>query len=97
MEQYGFQESEAVEMMKQVFIGTSAILENDKRSLSDLIDSIATKGGITEACLNILCPEIQPVLEQTMKAGLARIQTGISIPVSSISSISSNPSPRLEA
>jgi pyrroline-5-carboxylate reductase len=74
LQQYGFSKSEAEVMMKQVFIGTSAILENDKRSLSDLIDSIATKAGITEACLNVLRPGVQPVVEQTMKAGLARIQ-----------------------
>lgn len=74
LQQYGFSKSEAELMMKQVFIGTSAILENDKRSLSDLIDSIATKAGITEACLNVLRPGVQPVVEQTMKAGLARIR-----------------------
>jgi pyrroline-5-carboxylate reductase len=72
---YGFSESEAEVMMKQVFIGTSAILENDKRSLPDLIESIATKAGITETCLNVLQPGMQPILEQTMKTGLARIQT----------------------
>lgn len=74
LQQYGFSKSEAEVMMKQVFIGTSAILENDKRSLSDLIDTIATKAGITEACLNVLRPGVQPVVEKTMKAGLARIR-----------------------
>ena len=74
LKQYGFEEQTAAAMMKQVFIGTSAILENDKRSLPDLIGSIATKAGITEACLNILQPGTRPVLEETMKAGLERIQ-----------------------
>lgn len=74
LQQYGLTAPEAENMMKQVFIGTSAILENDKKSLSDLVDSIATKAGITEACLNVLRPGIAPVLENTMQAGLARIQ-----------------------
>lgn len=74
LQQYGFETPEAETMMKQVFMGTSAILENDKRSLPDLVDSVATKAGITEACLNVLRPGMDPVLQQTMKAGLARIQ-----------------------
>ncbi|MEK7654878.1 MAG: pyrroline-5-carboxylate reductase dimerization domain-containing protein [Pseudomonadota bacterium] len=73
LQQYGFTQPEAEAMMKQVFIGTSAILEHDKSSLSDLVGSIATKAGITEACLNVLQPGVQPVLEATMKAGLERI------------------------
>lgn len=74
LESYGFSQPESEAMMKQVFIGTSAMLEHNKQSLSDLIDGIATKAGITEACLNILQPGMQSILEQTMKVGLARIQ-----------------------
>lgn len=74
LQQYGFGASEAEAMMKQVFMGTSAILEHDTSSLPDLVDSIATKAGITEACLNVLRPGMEPVLQQTMQAGLARIQ-----------------------
>jgi pyrroline-5-carboxylate reductase len=73
LQQYNFTQPEAEAMMKQVFIGTSAILENDKKSLSDLVRSIATKAGVTEACLNVLQPGVKSVLEETMKAGLARI------------------------
>ena len=73
LQQYGFTQLEAEAMMKQVFIGTSAILENDKKPLSDLIGGVATKAGITEACLNVLRPGIKPILEQTMMAGLKRI------------------------
>lgn len=73
LQQYGFTQPEAETMMKQVFMGTSAILENDKKSLSELMSAIATKAGITEACLNVLQPGVKPILEATMKAGLERI------------------------
>lgn len=74
LHEYGFAQPESEEMMKQVFMGTSAILENNKKSLSDLVNSIATKAGITEACLHVLQPGVQSILKETMKAGLARIQ-----------------------
>lgn len=72
---YGFSEDVAAALMKQVFIGTGTILEHDKRSLGDLINSVATKAGITEVCLHVLQPEIDPILKRTIKAGLERIQT----------------------
>jgi|GEM_PF-5900748 len=75
LQQYDLEEERAAKMMRQVFIGTSAILENDSQSLPDLIGSIATKAGITEACLNVLQPGFRSVLEETIKAGLSRIRT----------------------
>lgn len=48
----GFSEEESKVIAEDTFLGAAEILKNDNKSASQLISSIASKGGTTQAALN---------------------------------------------
>ena len=53
-EQFGFDSKTAYQIIKQTFLGTAVHYKEQKISPTDLISKVKSKGGTTEAALNIL-------------------------------------------
>lgn len=50
----GFNEKEALELTKQTIFGSAKLLQESQESFKQLIKNVASKGGVTEAALDIL-------------------------------------------
>jgi len=66
----GIREDLAERLVKQTFLGTALLLENV--SFQDLIESVATKGGITEAGVKVIQAEAPVMFDQLFLATQAR-------------------------
>jgi pyrroline-5-carboxylate reductase len=66
----GIGENLAERMVKQTFLGTALLLED--MSFQDLITSVATKGGITEAGVKVIQAEAPVMLDHLFLATQAR-------------------------
>lgn len=49
----GFEESMALQLVKQTMLGSYHLINNAEKNLDDLIKAVASKGGTTEAALKI--------------------------------------------
>ncbi len=63
----GFEESMAAQLVKQTMLGSYHLINNSDKSLDELIQAVASKGGTTEAALKAF--EIGN-LSQTIQAGI---------------------------
>jgi pyrroline-5-carboxylate reductase len=60
-------------IIRETFLGTASLVEiND--DYAHWIDAISSKGGLTEAALNVLRPNLQTVMPNALNAALARIE-----------------------
>lgn len=50
----GFDESTALQFVKQTMLGSYHLINNAELSLDNLIKAVASKGGTTEAALSVL-------------------------------------------
>lgn len=60
----GFTREESEEMLVKTLYGTSKLLKDKNIGFEQLIDSVATKGGITEVGLEVLDEELDEVLNK---------------------------------
>jgi pyrroline-5-carboxylate reductase len=51
--QMGFEESMALQLVKQTMLGSYHLINNAEKNLDDLIKAVASKGGTTEAALRV--------------------------------------------
>jgi pyrroline-5-carboxylate reductase len=51
--QMGFEESMALQLVKQTMLGSYHLINNAEKNLDDLIKAVASKGGTTEAALKV--------------------------------------------
>ena len=76
----GFDETQARTLTKAIFAGTVAISEQDDRSFDDLIRSVASPGGTTEAGLDVMLRDerAEKLIEDTVNAAnkRARVLSG---------------------
>lgn len=69
----GLPEKEALGMVAQTFKGSVALAEKEGfEKLSGLRQSVTSKGGITEAALEVLMPALTPLFENALHANLER-------------------------
>jgi pyrroline-5-carboxylate reductase len=63
----GFDESTALQLVKQTMLGAYHLINNAEQGLDDLIKAVASKGGTTEAALRVFG---QLQLDQAIKEGI---------------------------
>ncbi len=63
----------ARELVQQILLG-SASLVSETRHFTNLINSVTSKGGITEAALKVMIPAFQSVMEEALKEALKRLE-----------------------
>lgn len=61
-------------LVKETMIGTLKILTEGNMNFNEVIDRIATKGGITEAGVKVLYAELPEVLDELIRITKARPQ-----------------------
>jgi len=59
-------------MANQVLLG-SALLTRENPNLEQLRSFVTSKGGVTEAALNILQPQLPNLIEKALNAALNRL------------------------
>lgn len=70
----GFSQSESIDMAIKIFEGTIKYLKNNNLTASELIKSVATKGGVTETILNSLIKnKVNELFEGAMEEGYLKI------------------------
>ena len=63
----------AYELAKQTIIGSADLLDqHHDKTAKDLRDSVASKGGTTEAGLSVLMNDLDELIEKTVKAASER-------------------------
>lgn len=65
--------SNAKEMMDELLIGVSSLAQNDVQ-YKDIIKSVSSKQGVTEAALKAIGSDMHELIEKSFKAALTRIQ-----------------------
>lgn len=71
----GFSQAESIDMTLKIFEGTVSYLQNNNLTPSQLIKSVATKGGVTEAILNELnINNVDKLFTGAMKKGNGKIK-----------------------
>ena len=69
----GINESTARKLIQQVFIGSASLVTNNN-AFGSLINSVASKKGVTEAALKTMTPNIKQVMQEALKAAIARLK-----------------------
>ena len=70
----GFDEKEALELTKQTIFGSAKLLNESKESFKQLSKNVTSKGGVTEAALDILQNKysLTNIIQETIEAGINR-------------------------
>ena len=63
-ESSNFSSEESLKMAKETLIATALLLDEGKLSLNDLIEKVATKGGITEKGLQVMDDELPSTVKK---------------------------------
>ncbi|WP_258011901.1 pyrroline-5-carboxylate reductase family protein [Ehrlichia ruminantium] len=69
----GIREEDAIKLISQTFIGSAKLLETRKNSISNLISSITSRGGITQAALEILNSHLPNIMSLSLKSATERL------------------------
>jgi len=69
----GIEETVARDLIQQTFIG-SAQLTNENHHFQSLVKAVTSKGGTTEAALNVLQPAFSDLMQQAINAALVRVK-----------------------
>ena len=70
--QLGLEKVAATALVQQTLLG-SALMTSSDTNFKNLISTVTSKGGVTEAALSILEPELNKSLKQAIQAALIRI------------------------
>jgi pyrroline-5-carboxylate reductase len=70
---FGFDENLSRSLVKQLFIGSIDLIENNS-NFEELKKSVVSKGGCTESALKILAPAMEKVLSDSLKSALNKIK-----------------------
>lgn len=68
----GFSEAEAKLLVSQTLSGSVALAEQNDWDVATLRRNVTSKAGVTEAALKVLEPALTPLLENALKANIAR-------------------------
>ncbi len=63
----------AHKIVHKTFVG-SALLSGDQQNYEDLISSVTSKKGVTDAAMQVLRPKLTDALEHAIKAALTRLE-----------------------
>ncbi|QGR02094.1 pyrroline-5-carboxylate reductase [Ehrlichia ruminantium] len=69
----GIKEEDAIKLVSQTFIGSAKLLETRKSSINNLISSVTSRGGITQAALEILNSHLPNIISSSLKAAMERL------------------------
>ena len=69
----GIKEEDAIKLISQTFIGSAKLLKTKESSISKLISSITSHGGITQAALQILNSHLPSTMNLSLKAAMERL------------------------
>lgn len=67
----GLKEAQARDLVQQTFLG-SALLSNENKMFEQIVQSVASKGGVTEAALNVLTPVLPSLMSKAIQAAHKR-------------------------
>ncbi|MBS0185099.1 MAG: pyrroline-5-carboxylate reductase [Proteobacteria bacterium] len=70
----GLEESFARELVQKTFLG-SALLTSPPYNFTEMISSVASKGGVTEAALKALTPDFSDLMEKAYEAAATKLKT----------------------
>ncbi|WDM85738.1 NAD(P)-binding domain-containing protein [Ehrlichia sp. JZT12] len=70
----GINEEDAIKLVSQTFIGSAKLLESTQNSISNLISSITSRGGITQAALQVLDSHLPKAVSLCLKAAIERLK-----------------------
>lgn len=74
-EKQGFSQKESVDIALRIFEGTNSYLSKNKLTPSKLIESVATKGGVTEVILSSLNNNgMNKLFEEAMESGYDKLR-----------------------
>ncbi|WP_371397365.1 pyrroline-5-carboxylate reductase [Fretibacter rubidus] len=68
----GLPETIAGDFARQTIVGAGALLDRSSLSASELRQAVTSPGGTTQAALDVLMPELPPIMRETVKAALKR-------------------------
>lgn len=68
----GLPEAIAGDFARQTIIGAGALLSRSSLSASELRQAVTSPGGTTQAALDVLMPELPPLMRETVKAAFKR-------------------------
>ena len=72
----GLNKSFSKEILKETYIGTAKMIENTKKSFTDLKKDVASKGGTTEAAINCLKRNhFQELIYNSIKDSIKKAKT----------------------
>ncbi|RZI47776.1 hypothetical protein EDM53_00070 [Rickettsiales endosymbiont of Peranema trichophorum] len=63
---------EAKKMIDRLFVGAASMIQQDVQ-YEDMIKSVASKGGVTEAALNVMRTNMTDVLQRSLDSALVRL------------------------
>ncbi|ABD44806.1 oxidoreductase, NAD-binding Rossmann fold family protein [Ehrlichia chaffeensis str. Heartland] len=69
----GINEEDAIKLVSQTFIGSAKLLETRQNTISHLISSITSRGGITQAALQVLNLHLPQTISSCLKAAMERL------------------------
>ena len=69
----GINEEDAIKLVSQTFTGSAKLLETRKTTISNLISSITSRGGITQAALQVLNSDLPKTISSCLKAAMERL------------------------
>ncbi|WP_395877893.1 pyrroline-5-carboxylate reductase family protein [Ehrlichia muris] len=69
----GINEEDAIKLISQTFIGSAKLLETQQNTISHLISSITSRGGITQAALQVLNSHLPQTITSCLKAAMERL------------------------
>ena len=70
----GINKEDAIKLVSQTFIGSAKLLETTQKSTSSLISSVTSRGGITEAALQVLNLHLPKAISSSLKAAIDRLK-----------------------
>ncbi|MGN7618859.1 MAG: pyrroline-5-carboxylate reductase family protein [Ehrlichia sp.] len=69
----GINKEDAIKLVSQTFIGSAKLLEARQDSISNLISSVTSRGGITHAALQVLDLHLPKAVSLCLKAAIDRL------------------------
>lgn len=71
----GFSNEESIDIALKIFDGTTNYLDNNNQTPSKLIESVATKGGVTEVIINSMIKNgVNKLFEEAMESGYDKLR-----------------------
>jgi pyrroline-5-carboxylate reductase len=71
----GIDKDTAFDIIHEVFVGCASLADNGAPAdFASLRESVTSKGGVTEAALKIMSPEMRDVIQRSLQSAIARLK-----------------------